>query len=496
MNAAGFTPEDWLLFRRLAVGKDEVERQMRNFQEGFPYLDVTEAATPGRGILVPGEAESERRTAGYEKYIREGGKVVKFVPASGAATRMFRDLYPFADGGECNDTVRRVLDNLDDFAFWERLRDVLPEDASGRRIISALVGPGLNYGSTPKALVLFHKYPGEARTALEEHLCEGALYASDGKSARLHFTVSPEHKTGFEALLAEVLPKYERRFGIGFVVELSEQDSSTDTVAANPDNTPFRNDDGSLLLRPAGHGALLKNLQSLDADLVFIKNIDNVTTDDRRGDTVRYKKILAGILVELQAETFALLAEFDAGIGSDRLAAVARFAEERLMVRLPAGFGSRPENERRSFLRRLLDRPIRVCGMVRNEGEPGGGPFWAVNPDGTQSLQIAESNQIAPGKKHLSAEGTHFNPVDLVCGIRNYRGEKFDLGRYVDRSAGLISFKSKDGRPLKAQELPGLWNGSMSDWNTVFVEVPLDTFTPVKEVTDLLRAAHLPEYNK
>ena len=299
--------------------------------------------------------------------------------------------------------------------------------------------------------------------------------------ARIHFTVSPEHIEGFKTLLEEKVPFYEARYGIRYDISFSVQKPSTDTIAVNPDNTPFRQDDGSLLFRPAGHGALIENLTDIDADVIFIKNIDNVTTDARRGDTVRYKKILAGLLIELQERSFEYLKALEVG-GAD-LEAIAAFVEQQLCVKLP-------ENYDAALLKSVLDRPIRLCGMVRNEGEPGGGPFWVKNEDGTESLQIAESSQIAPEDMHLMQSATHFNPVDLVCGVKNSKGGKFDLRGYTDPATGFISSKSAGGRDLRAQELPGLWNGAMAKWNTIFVDVPITTFSPVKVVQDLLREQH------
>ena len=301
--------------------------------------------------------------------------------------------------------------------------------------------------------------------------------------ARLHFTVSPEHKQQVAELLNGVLPQYEKRYGIRYDISFSEQKASTDTIAVNPDNTPFRNEDGSLLFRPAGHGALIENLNAIDADIIFIKNIDNVTTESQRGDTVEYKQVLAGLLLDLQNRCHEILRGMDAGEAD--MAQVARFIEQRLCVKLPEEYYA-------EMLRSILDRPIRVCGMVRNDGEPGGGPFWVANPDKTVSLQIAESSQISPEDSALLKQATHFNPVDLVCGVKDYKGRKFDLTKFTDPDTGFISEKSKDGRPLRAQELPGLWNGAMARWNTVFVQVPISTFTPVKVVCDLLRPQHQP----
>lgn len=358
---------------------------------------------------------------------------------------------------------------------------MLPAGADDKQIVAAIVGEGLGYGSKPKGLVTFHAYPEGARKAVEEHLAEGAAYAASNGRVRIHFTVSPEHMEGFRSLLAEKVPAYEERYGVRYDISFSVQKPSTDTIAVNPDNTPFRQEDGSLLFRPAGHGALIENLNEIDADIVFIKNIDNVTTDARRGDTIRCKKLLAGLLLELQERSFEYLKALE--VGGAELEPIAAFIENELCVKLPKNYDI-------ALLKRILDRPIRLCGMVRNEGEPGGGPFWVKNADGTESLQIAESSQIAPEDLPLMRQATHFNPVDLVCGVKNSKGEHFDLRRHTDPATGFISSKSAGGRELRAQELPGLWNGAMADWNTVFVDVPVSTFSPVKVVQDLLREQH------
>ena len=430
--------------------------------------------------MVVGDAEAAAAVARYEREADRLG-IVKFVPASGAATRMFKELFEFVNEGKRGKGIDTLLENIGKFAFWPELRAVLPAGADDRAIVNAIVGDGLNYGRKPKGLVTFHAYPEGARKAVEEHLVEGAAYAAAGGVVRIHFTVSPEHVAGFEELLAAKVPFYEKRFGVRYEISFSVQKPSTDTLAVNPDNTPFRQDDGTLLFRPAGHGALIENLNEIDADLIFIKNIDNVTTDARRGDTVRYKKVLAGVLLDLQGRAFEYLKALE--VGGAELEPIAEFIEKQLCVKLPAEYDS-------ALLRAVLDRPIRVCGMVRNEGEPGGGPFWVGNPDGTESLQIAESSQIAPDDLPLMQSATHFNPVDLVCGVRDSKGCKFDLRRYTDPATGFISSKSSGGRDLRAQELPGLWNGAMAKWNTVFVDVPVTTFSPVKVVQDLLRPQH------
>lgn len=475
-----FTKEDLQQIERHGLTPEAVERQIENFRRGFPFLSVVRAASPGDGVRL---VDAVRADAAVARYERAAGKltVVKFVPASGAATRMFKELFEFVNDQKRGKGIDTLLDNIKKFAFWPELEAVLPAGADDRAVVRAIVSDGLGYGQKPKGLVTFHAYPEGARKAVEEHLVEGAEYAASEGVARIHFTVSPEHMEGFKSLLAEKVPVYEKRFGIRYDISFSVQKPSTDTIAVTPANEPFRQDDGTLLFRPAGHGALIENLSDIDADVVFIKNIDNVTTDARRGDTIRYKKVLAGILLDLQERAFEYLRALE--VGGAELAPIAAFIEQELCVKLPEQYDT-------ALLRAVLDRPIRVCGMVRNEGEPGGGPFWVANPDGTESLQIAESSQIAPADMPLMQSATHFNPVDLVCGVRNSKGGKFDLRAYTDPSTGFISKKSAQGRDLLAQELPGLWNGAMARWNTVFVDVPITTFSPVKVVQDLLRPQH------
>lgn len=457
-----------------------LETQLKNFREGFPFLPVTRAASCGDGIRVLDAAGIEQAAARYDR-AKESLRVVKFVPASGAATRMFKDLFEFVREGRRTAVVGELLANRRRFAFWPELRTIIGDDADELRTVENIVAEGLRYGETPKGLVSFHRYGDEVRKAVEEHLVEGAQYAAAGGEVKIHFTVSPEHLTRFEALLAEKIPGYESRFGVKYRISFSVQDPSTDTLAVNPDCTPFRRADGRLLFRPAGHGALIGNLGKIDADIVFVKNIDNVTTDARRGDTVLYKKALAGVLLALQERIFEYLMALE--VPGAELEPIAAFIENELCVKLPKDYDT-------PLLRRVLNRPIRVCGMVRNEGEPGGGPFWVAGADGLETLQIAESNQIAPEKRKLMRSATHFNPVDLVCSFRTSKGGRFDLREFVDPATGFISRKSDGGRELLAQELPGLWNGAMARWNTVFVEVPITTFSPVKVVTDLLRPEH------
>lgn len=475
-----FTEQDLKQIAAHGLTVEAVERQIENFRRGFPSLQVVSAASPADGIVVLTAEQAAEYAAKYEG--RDASvTVAKFVPASGAATRMFKELFEFVNEDKRGKGIDTLLQNIEKFAFYPELKQVVADFSDEKAVVSAIIKQGLGYGSLPKGLVTFHAYENGARKAVEEHLVEGALYGAADGVVRLHFTVSPEHEGAFRALLAERTAKYEALFGVKYDISFSQQKSSTDTIAVNPDNTPFRTDSGELLFRPAGHGALLENLNDIDASIIFVKNIDNVTTDALRADTVLYKKTLAGLLLELQAQTFAQLAALKSG--SADLTAVADFIQNKLCVKLP-------ENYDAALLEKLLSRPIRVCGMVRNEGEPGGGPFWVANGDGTQTLQIAESSQIAAEDMHLMKDATHFNPVDLVCGVYAADGTKYNLLDYTDPATGFISSKSSGGRDLRAQELPGLWNGAMADWNTIFVDVPISTFSPVKVVQDLLRVQH------
>lgn len=475
-----FTEQDLKQIAAHGLTVEAVERQIENFRRGFPSLQVVSAASPADGIVVLTAEQAAEYAAKYEG--RDASvTVAKFVPASGAATRMFKELFEFVNEDKRGKGIDTLLQNIEKFAFYPELKQVVADFTDEKAVVSAIIKQGLGYGSLPKGLVTFHAYENGARKAVEEHLVEGALYGAADGVVRLHFTVSPEHESAFRALLAERTAKYEALFGVKYDISFSQQKSSTDTIAVNPDNTPFRTDSGELLFRPAGHGALLENLNDIDASIIFVKNIDNVTTDALRADTVLYKKALAGLLLELQTQTFAQLAALKSGNAD--LAAVADFVQNKLCVKLP-------ENYDAALLEKLLSRPIRVCGMVRNEGEPGGGPFWVANGDGTQTLQIAESSQIAAEDMHLMKDATHFNPVDLVCGVYAADGTKYNLLDYTDPATGFISSKSSGGRDLRAQELPGLWNGAMADWNTIFVDVPISTFSPVKVVQDLLRVQH------
>lgn len=504
------TETDKTLLAKKGISEEKLNEQLACFANGFPFLKLSAAASVGNGIVAPTAEEEAQYLAAWEAYTAaEGHRVVKFVPASGAASRMFKDMFGFLEAAydaPTSDFEKQFFARLNDAAFRADLNmacqkahgkdiNTLLAEGNYKAVVAAMLNKeGLNYGSLPKGLLKFHSYENGARTPLEEHLVEGALYAKDQcGNVNVHFTVSPEHRSLFEALVAEKAATYAEQFGAKFEVTFSEQKSSTDTVAANADNTPFRQKDGSLLFRPGGHGALIENLNDIEADVVFVKNIDNVVPDRLKEDTVRYKKLLAGILVELQKQAFAYLEKLESGnCASAELKEMLTFLENDLCCKNPEA-ANMADAELAHYLRSKFNRPMRVCGMVRNVGEPGGGPFLAYNPDGTVSLQILESSQIDmtdAEKKAMFEQGTHFNPVDLVCALKDHKGVRFNLPQYVDKATGFISHKSKDGRELKALELPGLWNGAMSDWNTVFVEVPLSTFNPVKTVNDLYREQH------
>ena len=496
------------------MDKATMNAQIERFRKGFPWLEIAAPATPGHGIEVLTE-EQQDEAVRYADEAEVAGRC-KFVPASGAASRMFKDI--FAGMDTPNAATEKLAANLEKFAFYSP--DVFgkaPFDpaATARRL---LTDAGLAYGSKPKGVLKFHRYPDEVRTALAEHFVEGQAYMrnADG-SVDLIVTISPEHRALFEAAVEEIKAEYEARYGVRYNVTFTYQAKETDTLAVDADCRPFLKEDGSILTRPAGHGALIYNLNGLDAELVSIKNIDNVCVERMQPATYRWKKVLMGRALELRDRIhgyiFALdqltqvrkeisdlsfvpgtVVNLDDPFATPECQELCNeiedFLRDELCVEIPEPKDSR---DRAELLRAKLDRPIRVCGMVKNLGEPGGGPFIIRDKDGSTSLQILEGAQINPDDPAAVAAlkaATHFNPVDLVCILRRHDGSKFNLLDYVDEETGLISSKSYQGRELKALELPGLWNGSMSDWNTLFVEVPIETFNPVKVVLDLLRDAH------
>lgn len=500
--------QDLKQIKEKGISEDLIAMQLKQFETGFPFLKLEAAAAIGQGIQAVDEESRNNYCKIWDEYKSQGHEIVKFVPASGAASRMFKDVFAFADADYDVPTTafeKKYFDGIENFAFYEVLDNTcqnlygkgvkqLTEEGNYKNVAKAMLSvEGMNYGQLPKGMLLFHNYEDGPRTPMEEHLVEGALYAASSGKARVHFTVSHEHMDMFKQRVAEKADGYAKKYGISYDISFSEQKPSTDTIAVNSDNTPFRNDDGSLLFRPGGHGALIENLNEISADVIFIKNIDNVVPDRLKEDTVEYKQVIAGILVDTQAKAFDYLRLLDTGkYTHEQLEEIIRFVQQNLCCR-KSDIKYLEDAELVIYLRNKLNRPMRVCGVVKNVGEPGGGPFLTYNQDGTVSLQILESSQIDTANEEymkMFKEGTHFNPVDLVCAVRDYKGNQFCLPEFVDKTTGFISSKSKSGRELKALELPGLWNGAMSDWNTIFVEVPLSTFNPVKTVNDLLREQH------
>lgn len=499
--------KDLELIAKMGISAQDIDGQIERFKTGFPFLRINSVATPGNGIVVLNDEEVRNCVMAWGQF---EGTIEKFVPASGAASRMFKNLFGFVSSGRNvpeTDFEKQFFAGIESFAFYPALNrtciklygsdiHALMQNERHVDVVKALLdADGMNYGALPKALLQFHKIAtGVVHTPLEEHLEEGAQYAADSEGmVNLHFTVSPEHKNEFEKLLATKLPIMEGVWGVKYNVTMSEQRASTNTIAVNTDNTPYRDENGELLFRPAGHGALIENLNERDADVIFIKNIDNVVPSKLRNVTTRYKRVLAGYLVTVQKKVAEYLNALEAKtVDADGLKEMLSFVESVLCTKCDET-ATMDNDALANYLHGKLNRPIRVCGMVRNEGEPGGGPYLTYNADGSYSPQILEAAQIDENDEQavaLMKSGTHFNPVDLVCYIKDYKGEKFNLKQYVDYNTGLISLKSKSGVEIKALELPGLWNGSMSDWNTIFIEVPAETFNPVKTVNDLLRKQH------
>lgn len=504
--------KDIKLLREKGISSDAVDAQISRFKNGFKPLEILRPATINDGVLQLNSEDRERLTSYFTSEVGKNVTLSKFVPASGAATRMFKDLYQYIENPVPIKSLApahpivKFIELLPRFAFFPLVYDQLKtynlnnvhvRKARAVEIISTLLDEsGLNYGFLPKGLVHFHLYENAIRTAMEEHLIEGSNFAvgQDGL-VKVHFTISPEHEEFFKAKLYQEGPIIENEFEIGLDTSFSFQKPHTDTLAVTPENEPFRDEEGQLLFRPGGHGALIENLNEQSAEIVFIKNIDNVVPQHLLQPTIEYKKALGGILLELRNHVFDYIKQLNQKVTDDLIHEISHFIKSKLFASLPASFAQMNQNEKADYLISYLNRPIRVCGMVRNEGEPGGGPFWIKEKSGQESLQILESSQFNMADAHQAAQlkaASHFNPVDLVCSTHNFQGEKFDLTQYTDPETGFISEKSFNGKPLKALELPGLWNGAMANWLTLFVEVPIETFNPVKTVNDLLRPQHQP----
>ena len=509
-----FSASDLQQIASLGLTESDVNHQIDNFRQGFPKTHLVAAATVDNGGILRLDDKAINRYSKYYQQASSGKKILKFVPASGAATRMFKDLYSFTAtyfGIDYNiekehPSVKEFLEKIRTFAFYDDLVACMKnanadfDDYMQRGDFSTIINfllkeQYMGYGNLPKGLLKFHKYGHLQRTPLEEHIVEGAEYArmADG-TVNLHFTVSPEHRPLFRKKIDEVKRYYEDAFHIKLNISFSEQKHYTDIIAVDEQNNPVRDENGKLIFRPGGHGALIENLNEQRADLIFVKNIDNVVPDWMKHTTIVYKKVLAGLLLSLQQQTFDYLQTLDRGASPAELKKIEQFAQKQLFIELDENYCKANQRQRAKLLHNLLNRPMRVCGMVKNQGEPGGGPFFTLNTQGVKSLQIVETAQINtkdPAQESILAGATHFNPVDLVCATKNYHGRYFDLRKYVDPATGFISKKTKGATTLKSQELPGLWNGAMANWTTIFVEVPLATFNPVKTVNDLLRKEHL-----
>ncbi len=497
------------------INPRRIEKQIETIKSGKTYLDVDRPATAEDGIYVASKEEIDDYVRRYEE-IQPSLKVTKFVPASGAATRMFRRMAHLRDHykGDMDDflqvtsekdfySLKNTFDNLEKFAFYpelfkrffrrgQSLEKILRKNEYGKVARMLLSKRGLNYLNIPKALVLFHKYPGHARTAFEEHLVEGKIYCkSKDNVVNIHFTIQGKHQRMFEKRFSYALKHFLKNDDVDFQLGFSEQSEATSSIAINKKGKLVRDKSKLPVLRPGGHGALIYNLNALEADIIFIKNVDNVAPDTIKHETVRYKKFLGGVLYSLRTRVFEILERLDQTPApeGDEWQEIMDFVENKLYYKCKSTDKSKAIAEIKLF----LNRPMRVCGMVQNTSEPGGGPFWVKGKNGRKSLQIVEKNQINLDDEHINdlfEDSTHFNPVDIVCSIKDYKGNKFNLLNYRDEESGLVIEKTWEGKPIKSYEMPGLWNGGMSNWLTVFVEVPLITFNPVKELNDLLRMQH------
>jgi len=512
-----FTQKDTDTLLKKGISQEQVFEQIMLFKQGLPYIDLRDPAIIGHGIYSYTQEEEQAFISHFEKQ-KESLDLLKFIPASGAATRMFKFLFEFIENYDpAQETVNAYINRnnaqelrlffvgLDSFPFYKKVREQLKKtydendqaDVNLNRIRfvkTMLEEEGLNFGNKPKGLFPFHKYKSHNASAFEEHLFEAALYTKTKATARLHFTISKEHYQKFKAQFSKSQKCIEQKTNTTFDITYSFQSPATDTIAVTKKNVPFREENGCLLFRPGGHGSLIQNLNEQEADIIFIKNIDNVVVHTYEKEVAYYKKVLAGKLLKLQQQAYDFLQQMDDHeISESEILDIVHFLQNEFSLKLATDFEKFSQKYQIEYLREQLDKPIRVCGMVKNEGEPGGGPFWVKHESGRISLQIVESVQIDPNNKHqqsIVAKATHFNPVDIVCGIKNYKGEKYDLTNFIDPKAGFITHKTVAGKPIKALEHPGLWNGAMAFWNTIFVEVPLITFNPVKTVNDLLKPAH------
>ncbi len=499
--------------KQKGISESTITEQLGRFIKDFPFLNILRHASLEDGIKSLSEDESTLYHKEFEEAISKGLSTGKFVPASGAATRMFKDLYQYLenpqpiDALESDSSIVQFIERLPDFSFFPLLEELMPNyDLSNDKlrktraeeiVKKTLSSEGLNYGNLPKGLIHFHTKSGEEKTAMEDQILEGVSYVKNAdKSVKIHFTVSSGHHTLFLNKLDKIRKSVETENDVKLDITFSFQKPHTDTLAVTPDNEPFRDKEGELIFRPGGHGALLENLNDQEYDIIFIKNIDNIASAHLWEDTIKYKKALGGLLISIKDRSFDFLNKLDKNADNNLIKEIISFIKSELHLDLSPIIEGKGLAEQVAFLHKYLNRPIRLCGMVKNEGEPGGGPFWIKESSGIESLQILESSQfdaVNPKHQEIIKKSTHFNPVDLVCYTKNYKGEKFNLLEYKDPDTGFISDKTFNGKPLKALELPGLWNGAMANWLTLFVEVPITTFDPVKTVNDLLKERHLSE---
>lgn len=516
VNDMGFTAQDLEQIKEYGLEISKINEQLKHLKNGIDKTVLISAATNNNGIIRLDPHEFVSKSAFFDAH-KANLKLLKFVPASGAASRMFKFLNTFLnefdiENESINAYINRKKDNelavfivgMDKLPFFKEVYkklkeiytgfDALPRDFKNYYFIKTLLSPDyFDYANKPKGILPFHVYVNNIATPIEEHLYECGYYSCVKGISNLHFTVSEEHQAQFEIILNSIKHLVEEETKTKVAVDYSFQKKSTDSIAVNPLNEPLRDANGRLIFRPGGHGALIENLNALDADVIFVKNIDNVILHNNESIAL-YKKALGGILLEIQQKVFSFLEQIENNtFGEDQVEEVVSFFKEKFHREAKEGFDSKNLEQKIELIKLALDRPIRVCGMVKNEGEPGGGPFWVRNANGEVSLQIVESSQIDldnTQQLEIFESSTHFNPVDLVCGIKNYKGQKFDLTQFVDHNSGFIVEKAILGQKLKAYELPGLWNGAMANWLTIFVQVPLITFNPVKTVNDLLKTAH------
>lgn len=486
--------------RELKISSRLVRKQILLYKNKSKTLSLNRECKIDDGIYQISSSRKKRLIQYYEQYQKKN-KIIKFVPASGAASRMFAHWHNLA---QQKDTVSISDKN----AFFRDLRKMpffplLEKDEKARNLLKnknikellkfILSRDGLNLTDKPKALILSHRYSEtDMRTPLEEHLYEAGSYCKN--VCRVHFTISPEHRKSINEKIKEVKKRYEKEWNVKYKIDLSFQSRATNIIAVDHYNKPLRDSEGKLIFRPGGHGALLDNLQKLNADLIFIKNIDNIVPEKLCGKIIPYKKMLGGLALQTRDQIFEILRRMEKEkINLEQLNVIAKYCTEKINIVFPPEFYSSTLQKRKKIIFSLLNRPLRVCAMVRNTGEPGGGPFWVEEGNKTQTLQIVEYahvNKNNSSQSQIWSRAKYFNPVDIACCTKNYQGKKFDLKKYVNKDTYLITSKTEKGKNIKVQEMPGLWNGSMHYWNTIFVELPLITFNPVKTIYDLLRPQH------